>query len=83
MLSQKIFSDFGRNLVIRHLIHGFNLDNALLKPLSFQPFHKFAFGFTRAKSLYRSCLTNVSDDVIKVFSQILFKSFVSNSLCFL
>ena len=80
-LSRKPFSNFRCDLVVCHIVHGFNLNDALLKPIFLQMFRKFMLGITGSKDLDQLCVTNMSDDLVKIFTKLRVKFFVSNSLC--
>lgn len=75
-----MFPNFGGDLVIRHIVHGFNVYDALLKPTLLQTFYKFILGIAGAKDLDQLCITNMSEDVIKVSITLRVKSLAANIL---
>jgi hypothetical protein len=45
----EVLSDFRRNLMIRHLVHGLHPHDASTEVGSFEPIAQFALGLTRAE----------------------------------
>jgi hypothetical protein len=53
----KVPSNFCRNLIISHLVHCFNADDASTKFISLETFLQLTLGLTRAKYQNRFCIT--------------------------
>ena len=57
----KVPSNFCRNLIISHLVHCFNADDASTKFISLETFLQLTLGLTGAKSQNRYYITNTPD----------------------
>jgi len=54
----KLLSNFVRNMIISHLVHCFNTDDASTKFVSLKTFLQLTLGLTGAKYQNRFCITN-------------------------
>jgi hypothetical protein len=77
----KVPSNFYRNLIIRHLVHCFNTDDASTKFVSLETFLQLTLGLPGAKYQNRFCITNTPDYRIVENVEMPRKCFLAAIIC--
>jgi len=77
----KVLSNFCRNLIISHLVHCFNTDDASTKFVSLETFLQLTLGLTGAKYQNRFYITNTPNYRIVVNVEMPRKCFLAAITC--